>query len=75
MAERIPEASPRLEARLAGACYPITFVAGTFPAFAAGALTACREAANLIASAASVALKLLFYDPFEPVKGGAAPAS
>ena len=64
------EASPRLKARIAGAFYLLTFVAGGFAAFAGGRPEGYRDAANLIATAGYVAVTLLFYGLFKPVSKG-----
>src|SRR5260370_14315929 len=54
---------PKFKARMAGVFYLITFVAGVL----ARASASGRFAANLIATAAYVAVTLLFYDLFKPV--------
>jgi len=64
------EASPRFKARLAGAFYLVTFLAG-FSALALGRkLGVYFFAANLIATAAYVVVTLLFYPLFKPVNRG-----
>src|ERR1700694_914256 len=67
----IAEASPRFKARMAGVFYLLTFVGGVF------ALVLRRRpgviyfyAANLLATAAYIAVTLLFYDLFKPVNKG-----
>jgi hypothetical protein len=54
---------PKFKARMAGVFYLITFVAGVLALASASG----RFAANLIATAAYVAVTLLFYDLFKPV--------
>jgi hypothetical protein len=63
MTETITETSPRLKARFAGIFYLLTFVAGII----ALRSTSNRLAANLIATAAYVAVTLFFHDLFRPV--------
>lgn len=60
---RMAAASPRLTARIAGAFYLVTFVAGVI---ALVSLTG-RVAANGIATAAYIIVTLLFYVLFRPV--------
>jgi hypothetical protein len=67
--ERITAASPRLKARIAGAFYLLTIVAGAF-AFIAGPLTALGEAASYVEAAFYVAVAVLFYFMFRPVSSG-----
>src|SRR4051812_29474233 len=66
MTQRITETSPQLKARTAGVFYLLTFVAGilALKSFGGGL------AANLIATAAYVAVTLLFYSLFRPVNKG-----
>jgi hypothetical protein len=59
----ISEASPRLKARIAGACYLVTFVTGVL----ALVLVRGRLAVNLVATVFYLAVTLLFYDLFKPV--------
>ena len=61
MAEITTETSTRLKARIAGAFYLLTFVAGVI------ALRSNMLAASLVATAAYVAVTLLFRDLFKPV--------
>ena len=63
MPERITEISPRSKARIAGAFYLLTFVAGVVALVSVSS----RLPANLIATASYVAVTLLFYDIFRPV--------
>jgi hypothetical protein len=61
--------SPRVKARVAGGFYLVTFVAGALALKGGnGGL-----AANLIATAAYVAVTLLFYDLFKPVSQRVSP--
>jgi len=55
--------SPRLKARIAGLFYLLTFVAGVI----ALRSTSTRLAASLVATAAYVAVTLLFHNLFKPV--------
>jgi hypothetical protein len=64
MMEQITQASPRLKARIAGVFYLLTFVAGVFALVSANG----RLVANLIATVCYVAVTLLFYNIFKPVK-------
>jgi hypothetical protein len=64
MMERIAKASPRLKARIAGVFYLLTFVTGIF----ALVLVNGRRVADLIAGACYIAVTLLFYYIFKPVK-------
>jgi hypothetical protein len=63
MTEIATDTSPRLKARIAGAFYLLTFVAGIIALRSADS----RIAANLLATAAYVAVTLLFHDLFKPV--------
>jgi hypothetical protein len=62
MTERIVGISPQSRARIAGAFYLLTFVAGVLALASSG-----RLAANLVATGAYVVVTLLFYDIFKPV--------
>jgi hypothetical protein len=63
MVQRIAAASPRAKARIAGAFYLLTILAGVFgPVSVRG-----RVVADLIATACYIAVTLLFYDIFKPV--------
>jgi uncharacterized protein DUF4386 len=65
MMERIPEASPRYKARIAGVLYFCSVLTAVFgEAFLRGRLSA---AAGLIAVSGIAAVTLLFYDIFKPV--------
>ncbi len=64
MKERIAEASPRFNARIAGVFYLLTFLMGGFAPFVRGRL---GFAAGLIAGACYIAVTLLFYYMFKPV--------
>jgi hypothetical protein len=57
------QTSPRIKARIAGAFYLLTFVAGVLALVSVNG----RLAANLIATAAYVAVTLLFHDIFKAV--------
>ena len=59
----IAEVSPRLKARIAGFFYLITFVAGVFALVSATG----KLEADIIATAAYVAVTVLFYDLFKRV--------
>jgi hypothetical protein len=63
MTERITKTSPQSKARIAGAFYLLTFVAGVLALVSVSS----RLPANLIATASYVAVTLLFYDIFKPV--------
>lgn len=65
--EKVPEASPRRNARMAGVFYLLTFLTGAFSAFISGELVIYADAANLVASASYAVVTLLFYKIFEPV--------
>jgi len=64
MTERIAEASPQFQARIAGVFYLLTFLAGGAALFIRGMLGLVLV---LIASACYVAVTLLFYYIFKPV--------
>jgi hypothetical protein len=63
MTEQITATLPKFKARIAGAFYLLTFVAGVLALVSVSG----RLAANLIATASYVAVTLLFYDIFKPV--------
>ena len=64
----IAEASPRFKARMAGVFYLLTFVGGVFASvFGRRPGVGYFYAANLLATAAYIAVTLLFYDLFKPV--------
>jgi uncharacterized membrane protein len=65
------EASPRSKARMAGVFYLLTFVGGVFAlVFGRKPGVVYFYAANLLATAAYIAVTLLFYDLFKPVNKG-----
>jgi len=65
---RISGDSPGVKARVAGALYLLTFVAGLFTLI----LGASPFATSLIADLCFVGVALLFYDVFRPVRSGLA---
>jgi len=66
LAERIAEQSPSFKARIAGACYSITFLAGGAALFLGGG-SRWSLAANLTAATSYVAVTFLLYFLFKPV--------
>src|SRR5438128_9729948 len=66
----IAEASPRTKARIAGVFYLITFLAGIVALLFGRRLGVYFYAANLVATAAYIAVTLLFYSIFKPVNRG-----
>lgn len=69
MIKRIAAASPRFNARIAGAFYLLTIVTGVV-AFIAGPSTALGAAASYVEAASYVAVAVLFYFIFRPVNSG-----
>jgi Domain of unknown function (DUF4386) len=68
MMERLPEASPRFKARIAGVLYLVSVLTAVFgEAFLRGRPSV---AAGFIAVSGMVAATLLFYDIFKPVSRG-----
>jgi len=63
----IAEASLGRTARIAGVFYLLTFVTGSFAAFASGKLVVYRDAFSLAATACYVVVTLLFYRLFKLV--------
>jgi hypothetical protein len=66
MTDRARESSPQTLARVAGALYVITILAGCLALFA----PSVRLPANLVAGASYVAVTILFYFLFKPVSPG-----
>jgi hypothetical protein len=68
MTKPIAETSPRFKARMAGVFYLLTFVGGVFAlVFGRRPGVVYFYAANLLATAAYIAVTLLFYNLFKPV--------
>ncbi|HEV2034987.1 MAG TPA: hypothetical protein VGU71_12450 [Candidatus Dormibacteraeota bacterium] len=71
-AQRIPEVSPRIKARIAGAFYLVNILTGALAAFLVGPLAAYGETALLIAASSYVVVTLLLYAMFKPVNSSLA---
>ncbi|HVS81743.1 MAG TPA: DUF4386 family protein [Pyrinomonadaceae bacterium] len=65
MMKRIAEASPRLEARIAGFFWLMTFLTGSLALFLGGGVV--FSAANIVAPVCYIAVTLLVYDLLKPV--------
>jgi hypothetical protein len=70
MMSRIPEASPRFKARLAGVFYLVTMVGGVSAALLGSRSEIFVYAGNLVGDVAYAAATLLLYQIFKPVNRG-----